>query len=236
MRKSFFVASVATLALGTAGVAYAQLPDPSIEATGSGSPSKAGTKSKPKAVTFKLDVKNNAEAKTTAKSIKITFPKTIKVSTKGLNECDPETDQALIDDPSQCSSSKAGKGSASANLNPFSATPAPLNFQIQPYVGKNEILFLLSGSANTILHGKIKGQSMTIEITPDLQQPVTGVFSALNEIAATIKAKKGKNSLISAVGCSGGKHTIGVEVAYVGNPNPPAKPSAKDSFDIKCSK
>ena len=60
MRKSFLVASVATLALGTAGIAYAQDTTPSIEATGSGSPSKAGTKSKPAAVNFKLDVKNNA--------------------------------------------------------------------------------------------------------------------------------------------------------------------------------
>ncbi len=87
MRKSFLVAAVATLALGTAGVAIAQTPAPSIESTGSGSPSKAGTKSKPKAVNFKLDVKNNAAAKTTAKSIKITFPSTIKVSTKGLDQC-----------------------------------------------------------------------------------------------------------------------------------------------------
>ena len=67
MRKSFIVASVATLALGTAGIAYAQDTTPSIEATGSGSPAKAGTKKKPKAVTFKLDVRNNAAAKTTAK-------------------------------------------------------------------------------------------------------------------------------------------------------------------------
>jgi hypothetical protein len=237
LRKSFLVASVATLALGTSGIAIAQtLPAPSIEATGSGSPSKAGTKKKPKAVTFKLDVKNDPASKTTAKSVKITFPKTIKVSTKGLNECKVTDDDAFLQDLGRCSKSKAGKGSASANLNPFSATPAPLTFKIQPYVGKNEILFVLSGSANAVLHGKIKGQSMTIEITPDLQQPVTGVYSALNQLGATIKATKGKNSLISSTGCSGGKHTIGVEVAYVGNPNPPSAASAKDSFDIKCSK
>ena len=235
MRKSFLVASVATLALGTAGIAYAQDTTPSIEATGSGSPSKAGTKSKPKAMKFKLDVKNNAAAKTTAKSVKITFPKTIKVSTKGLDQC-KGSDETIINNPNDCKKSFAGKGAAAANLNPFSATPAPLAFDIQPIVGKNEILFLLSGAANTILHGKIKGQSMTIEITPDLQQPAPGVYSALSELAATIKKTKGKNSLISSVGCSGGKHTVNVEVAYVGNPNPPAAASAKDSFDIKCSK
>ena len=234
MRKSFLVAGVATLALGTAGVAFAQDTAPSITATGSGSPSKAGTKSKPKAMTFKLDVKNNAAAKTTAASIKITFPKTIKVSTKGLEQCTVD-DESLINDPSQCKKSFAGSGKASANLNPFSTTPSPLSFKVQPIVGKNEILFVLSGSATAVLHGKIKGSSMTIGITPALQQPVPGVYSALNELAATIKNTKGKNSLISAVGCKSKKHNIGVEVGYVPNPNPPAASSAKDDFDIKCS-
>ena len=233
MRKSFLVASVATLALGTAGIAYAQDTTPSIEATGSGSPSKAGTKSKPAAVNFKLDVKNNALAKTTAKSIKITFPKTIKVSTKGLDQC-TISDDALILDRSKCKKAFAGKGKASANLNPFSTTPSPLKFEVQPIVGKNDLLFLLSGSADAVLHGKIKGQTMTIVITPELQQPVPNVYSALNELSATINKKKGKNALISSVGCKGKKHTIGVEVAYAGNPNPPAAASAKDSFDIKC--
>lgn len=236
MRKSFLVASVATLALGTAGIAYAQDATPSITGTGSGSPSKAGTKSKPKPLTFKLDVKNNQAAKTTAKSIKITFPKTIKVSTKGLNECKPANDDALISDPDKCKSSFAGSGKASANLNPFSTTPAPLSFGVQPIVGKNELMFLLSGAANTILHGKIKGQTMTIAITEDLQMPAPSVYSALGGLSATIKNKKGKNALISSIGCNGGKHTIGVEVAYASNPNPPAASSAKDTFDIKCSK
>ena len=234
MRKSFLVASVATLALGTAGIAYAQDTTPSIEATGSGSPSKAGTKSKPKGVTFKIDVKNNALAKTTAKSIKITFPKTLKVSTKGLDQCTVD-DDALIQDRNLCKKSFAGKGKASANLNPFSTTPSPLSFDVQPIVGKNDLMFLLSGSADALLHGKIKGQTMTIVITPELQQPVKNVYSALNQLSATINNKKGKNALISSVGCKGKKHTIGVEVAYAGNPNPPAAASAKDSFDIKCS-
>lgn len=234
MRKSFLVAGVATIALGTAGIAYAQDTTPSIEATGSGSPAKAGTKSSPKGVNFKLDVKNNAAAKTTAKSIKITFPSTIKVSTKGLDQCTASDDE-LIADPTVCKKSYAGKGKASANLNPFSTTPAPLTFNVQPIVGKNELLFVLSGSADAVLHGKIKGRSMTIEITPTLQQPVPGTYSALNELSATINKKKGKNALISSTGCKSKKHTVGVEVGYVPNPNPPAASSAKDSFDIKCS-
>ena len=41
---------------------------------------------------------------------------------------------------------------------------------------------------------------------PALQQPVPGVYSALNELNATINKKKGKNALISSVGCKGKKH------------------------------
>jgi hypothetical protein len=239
LRKSFLVAGMATLALGTgtAGVASAQdVPAPSIEATGSGSPSKAGTKKKPKGVTFKLNVQNAPESKTTAKSVKITFPSTIKVSTKGLNQCKASEDE-LIADKTICKKAYAGKGSAVAFVNPFATNPARLDFTIQPIVAKNEVLFVLNSNiANAVLHGKIKGRSMTIEISPELQQPAPGTFSALSEIIATIKAKKGKNHLISSTGCKGGKHKIDVEVAYVPNPTPPVASTAKDSFDIKCSK
>lgn len=234
MRKSLLVAGTATLAIGLTGVAIAQTPAPSIESTASVSPSKAGTKSKPKAETLKLSVKNNAESKTTAAKITITFPSTLKISTKGLDQC-TISDDDLIATPSKCSKAKAGKGTARAVLNPFAAAPGPLSFNVVPYVGKNEVLFLLSGSADAVLHGKISGKKMSIIITPQLQQPVPGVFSALNDLGTTISKKKGKNSLITSVGCKSKKHTIGVAISYVGNPNPPAASSASKPADAKCS-
>ena len=92
MRKSILVAGVAALAVSTAGVAYAQNPDPSITATASVSPTKAGTKSKPKSETLKLKVVNDPASKTTAKSIEIKFPSTLKMSTKGLDQCTKSDD------------------------------------------------------------------------------------------------------------------------------------------------
>jgi hypothetical protein len=235
LRKSFLVAGVAALAFGTTGVAIAQTPAPSIDATGSGSPSKAGTKSKPKGVTFKLAVKNDPASKTTAKAIVVEFPSTIKVSTKGLNQCTVD-DDTLINTPAKCSKAKAGPaGKADALLNPFATAPGPLSFTVQPYVGKNELLFKLSGSANAVLHGKISGRKMTIAITPELQQPLPNTYSALNGLSTTIKASKGKNNLLSTTGCKGGKHTVKVTVQYANNPNPPSAPSASDTIDLKCS-
>jgi hypothetical protein len=234
LRKPLLVAGIAALAFGTTGIALAQTPDPTIEASVNASPTKAGTKSKPKAVTFNLAVVNDPASKTTAKSIEVSFPSTIKVSTKGLDQCTASNDE-LIADVNVCKKSFAGSGKASALLNPNATSPGPLSFNVQPIVGKNEILFVLSGSANAVLHGKIKGSKLTIAITPQLQQPVPGVYSALNKLSTKIKKSKGSNHLVSSVGCKKKKHTIKVTVAYAPNPTAPAKPSASDSVDMKCS-
>jgi hypothetical protein len=235
LRKSLIVAGVATLALSTAGAAYAQAPtDPSIDATASVSPGKSGTKSKPKAIQLKLSVTNNPESKTTAKAIVIKLPSSLKLSTSGLDQCKAD-DEALIADQSVCSKAKAGSGEAHAKLNPFAPSPAPLDFKVTPYVGKNELLFVLSGAADAVLHGKISGSKLTITITPQLQQPVTNVYSALDNLATTLKKTKGSKSLLTSVGCSSKKHAIGVTVNYAPNPQPASKSSASTTADAKCS-
>src|SRR5689334_2816686 len=102
--------------MGAAGIAYAQTA-PSISGTASISPSKAGTKSKPKGASFKLSVTNNPASNTTAKSIQITFPSTLKLSTKGLPACTKSDAELASGDPSKlCKASVAGSGTAHANL------------------------------------------------------------------------------------------------------------------------
>jgi hypothetical protein len=234
-------AGAAVLALGAAGVAYAQNPAPSITGTASVSPTKAGTKSKPKSEKFTLKVTNDGASKTTAKSIKITFPSTLKLSTKGLPQC-TKSDEVIASQTPQkaCKSSIAGTGSANAILGPQSTTPAALTFKVTPIVGKNQLLFYLAGqgavTAKYVLHGKISGKSLTIAITPDVQQPVTGVYSALVDLTSTLSMKKGKNYLISSTGCSGGKHKVPVTVGYAPNPTPPTAASASTTLEAKCSK
>jgi hypothetical protein len=237
LRKPFIAAGAAALALGAAGIAYAQNPAPSITVTTSVTPTSAGTKTKPKATTFRLKVTNDPASKTTASQIAITFPSTLKLSTKGLPQC-TKSDDAIINAPkTACKSSIAGKGTASAILNPNSATPAPLAFKVTPIVGKNELLFYLeqTGGVKAVLHGKISGKKLTIQIPAFLQQPVPGTFSALNDLDTTIKLVKGKNSLISSTGCKAKAHKIGVTIGYVPNPSPPASASASGSADAKCS-
>jgi len=233
LRKSILVAGVAAFAVSTAGVAYAQIPDPSITVTASVSPTKAGTKSKPASETLKLKVVNDPASKTTAKSIEVKLPSTLKLSTKGLDQCKASEDD-LIANVNVCKKAFAGPaGNAHAILNPNA--PSNLTFKVQPIIGKNELLFVLSGSASAVLHGKISGSKMTIAITPQLQQPAPGVFSALSDLSTTIGKKKGKSYLVSSVGCKSKKHTITATVSYANNPSAPSKPSATNTADAKCS-
>jgi hypothetical protein len=235
LRKPFLAAGTAALALGVAGVAYAQTPAPSITATASVSPTKAGTKAKPKSEKLKLSVTNNRDSKTTAAKITITMPSTLKASTSGLDVC-KASDDALIASTNVCKKSVAGSGSAHALVNPFAASPAQVEFKVVPVVGNKQILFVLTSPiAQAVLHGKISGNKLTIPITAELQQPAPGTFSALLDLTTTLSKKKGTKALISSVGCKSKKHSIGVSIGYVPNPNPPSQSSASGTADAKCS-
>jgi hypothetical protein len=239
LRKSFMAAGAAALAIGAAGVAYAQNPAPAPTATGSISPSKAGTKAKPKAVKVTLSVKNNVESKTTAAQIQITFPSTLKLSTKGLKACTASDDAIIAAPTTACKGSVAGKGTSNAIINPYAATPFPIHFNVTPIVGKNQLIFYLHAtnfSTDAVLHGKIVGRKLTIAINPELQQPTPGVYSALNDLSTTLKLTKGTASLFSTTGCTGGKQKVGVKISYVPNPTPPAASSASTTANAKCSK
>jgi hypothetical protein len=232
-------AGTAALAIGAAGIAYAQNPAPAPTATASVTPSKAGTKAKPKAVKLKLAVKNNVESKTTASKIQITLPRTLKLSTKGLKQCTASDDAIIAAPTTTCRSSVAGKGTAHALINPYAPTPFAINFNVTVFVGKKELIFYLHATnftTDAVLHGKISGRRLTIAINPELQQPTPGVYSALVDLSASMQKKRGRASLFSTTGCVGGKHKIGVTISYVPNPTPPAASTASTTAEAKCTK
>lgn len=245
MRKSLAAIVAVPTVLVMATVAFAQNPAPKIDVTASVSPTKAGTKKKPKSEKVNLLIVNSAESKTSASKIEISFPATLKLSTKGLKTCSVAT----LDSQGKAacpSGSKAGSGTAAALVNPSSATPAPLNFDVTTYVaGKNLLAFYLQqqgtdSGVQQALPAKItksgKGQKLTINIPENLQQPAPGVYSALQQIKNSLSLKSGKNALVTSVGCAKKKHKIGVKISYVPNPTPPAASSASDSSNAKCSK
>ena len=245
MRKSLAAVLAVPTALALATVAFAQNPAPSIDVTATVSPSKAGTKAKPKSEKVNLTIINNKESKTSASKIQITFPATLKLSTKGLKKCSVAT----LDSQGKAAcptAAKAGVGTAEALVNPSSATPAPLKFNVTTYVAGNNLLAFYLEQQGTdsgvqqALPAKItksgKGQKLTINIPENLQQPAPGVYSALQQIKNSLGLKSGKNALVTSVGCAKKAHKIGVKISYVPNPTPPAASSASDTSSAKCSK
>jgi hypothetical protein len=238
LRKSFLVAGVATAVFGTAGIAYAQNAAPEPTVTVKVSPTKAGTKSKPKSEKLTLTVKNNvSESKATAAKIAITLPSTLKLSTKGLDQCTATDDELLSGPKSVCAKSVAGAGEAHAIVNPY-ASPAKVTFKVTPVISKNELRFYLEqspGNVKAILHGKISGKKLTIEIPKFLQEPAPNTFSALSDLTTTLSKKKGSNALLTSVGCKSKAHKVSVTTSFVPNPTPPSKSSATATGDAKCS-
>jgi hypothetical protein len=238
LRKYLIAVIAALAALAVASVAVAA--DSDVTATTKITPSKAGTKKKPKSVKITTFIKNNVEG-TTAKTIEIDFPKTVKISGKGLTACKLSAIQT--GGPSACpAKSKAGTGLSHAVVGP---DRVPLNFDVTAFVGGNNLVIFYikqqGGTVSKALQGKISkasgkyAQKLVITIPPDLQQPAPGLYAALTDLTSTLSLKKGKHALITTVGCKKKKHTFGNKLTFAPNPSPPPKPSAFGTSTVKCS-
>ena len=237
MRKYLIAVIAALAALAMATVAVAQNSD--VTATTKVSPTKSGTKKKPKPIKITTFVQNNVP-NTTAAKIEIDFPKTVKISGKGLTSCKLSAIQA--NGPGACPArSKAGTGLSHAVVGP---DRIPLNFDVTAFVGgKNLVIFYIKQQGGTVskaLSGKISkgsggfGQKLVISIPPDLQQPAPGLYAALVDLKSTLQLKKGKNALISSVGCKNKKHKFGAKLTFAPNPAQPPKPTASGTSTAKC--
>ena len=237
MRKYLIAVIAALAALAMATVAVAQSGD--VTATTTVSPTKSGTKKKPKSIKITTFVQNNVP-NTTAAKIEIDFPKTVKISGKGLTSCKLSAIQA--NGPGACPArSKAGTGLSHAVVGP---DRIPLNFDVTAFVGgKNLVIFYIkqqNGTVSKALSGQIsKGsggfaQKLVITIPPDLQQPAPGLYAALTDLRSTLSLKKGKHALITSVGCKHKKHKFGAKLTFAPNPAQPPKPTASGTSTAKC--
>jgi hypothetical protein len=240
LRKYLIAAVAAFTTLACTGVAQAQNPAPAPELSVSISPTKAGTKQKPKSGKVRLAIKNNVESKTTMDKLQIDLDKMVKLSGKGLTKCSKAT---IENDPSSCpAASRVGGGVAHALVGPHEPAPTQLTLDVDAYVGgANVIYFRVEGQQIPVvglLDGKItkSGRRLTLTIPDNLRQPAPGVFSALVDLEATLSKKKGKNYLLSTTGCKGGKHTTKATLTYGDNPIPPASRTASDTATARCTK
>jgi len=237
LRKYLIAAMAVLTSLALASVAVAQIAD--VEATTTVSPTKSGTKKKPKNIKVTTFVKNNVP-NTTAAKIEIDFPSTVKISGKGLTKCSLSAIQAQ--GPGACpAKSKAGTGISHAVVGPGRV---PLNFDVTAYVGGNNLIIFYikqqNGTVTKALQGKISSasgkfkQKLVITIPGDLQQPAPGLYAALVDLKSTLQLKKGKNYLVSSTGCKKKKHTFGAKLTFAPNPAAPPKPTASGTSTAKC--
>lgn len=248
MRKTLIAVLAALTSLAVAAVALAQNPAPIVDVTAKVFPGKAGTKKNPRSARVNLLIKNSEESRSSASKIEIRFPKSLKVSTRGLKKC--SVSKLNSQGKASCPrASKAGVGTALANVNPNDPTPAQLKFNVTAFVaGKNRLAFYLEEQGNpngvqqalpaklSSMRHKVYGQKLVIAIPENLQQPAPGVFSALVEIEASLGLRSGGNRLISSVACPRAReHQIGVKIDYVPNPNPPAASSVTTADGAPCT-
>jgi hypothetical protein len=245
LRKDLIAALAAVLSIALASVAVAQNPDPSASAPDvrvTVSPAKTGTKKKPRNSTLKLFVKNN-RTDATVDTITVNVAKNVKLNGKGFKYC--SASKLNSQGKTACpAGSKAGSGTANAVVGP---DRVPLKFTVDAYVGgKSSIIFYtqqVGGTVRKALVGKVSktsgkyGSKIVIKIDDDLQQPAFGVFSSLVDLNTTIKAKRGKNYLVTTNGCpKDRKHRFGVKFGFRPNATFPATGSASGVTDAPCAK
>jgi hypothetical protein len=215
-------AALTALALGATAV-VAQTPEASM--TVSVSPTKAGTKKKPKSERLTLTITNN-NTQRTASALDIKAPRTITLSGKGLPKCS----QATLENDGKAAcpaKSKVGSGSASALLGVGTPTPQQLHFNVTAFTGgPKTINFYLEGVELTgiklVAPGTIKGHTLHVAIPNAAQQPIPGTWAGLQSLTTTISKKIGSHAVVTSNGCKSKKHKFATTITFVDNGVAPA--------------
>lgn len=252
MRKYLVAVIAALTAVAVTSIAVAQSA-PTATLTVKVTPKKAGTKKKPKNGKVQLSIVNDDSGRT-MDNLKIYLPKTGKLSLKGFKACSEQT----ITDQACPKSAALGTGIAEASQGVNTPLPNPLFFKVTPFpMSKTKIGFFLQqlnkdpsgkptnevspGGISVVSVGTIKkakkpyGQLLDIAVPQLAQEFPTGVFNGLVSLETTLTKKKGKNFLVSSMGCTKKKYPFKAVLHFIANPDPANAGTATDTFAAKCS-
>lgn len=239
-------AAVALVVLAAAVTAYANAPasQTTFDLQVKASPKKAGTKAKPKAEKFTLEMTGDTEpaggSPSTSTDVDIRLPSTLKWMGKKWpkgKRCSPQNAEDEKDCPK---GSMVGSGDVVAsNTNETTGNKLSENIELRAYVMRNGGLGLLvEGTAplafSALLPGKVtkKNSRIQVHIPDNVQEPLDGVPTGIETLNFTLNGKikvKGKTyGAVSSVGCKNKKWKTSVTNIYRDGKN-------KDSDTVKCS-
>jgi hypothetical protein len=240
VRKKHIIGALAgALALVFAAVAVAvPAAQSTLDLTVAATPSKAGTKSKPKPTKLTLTIDGGPKqggqpATTTAFVVKL--PKQLNINSKKW----PKKARCSLSKVNQAGSvsvcpkgSKVGSGSSQA-LAANGAITQNLSISAHALTNGNVGFFLQGSSPVSVavmLEGKISGRTLTVGIPTNVQEPIPGIATGITLLKTVfngkVKVKKtfrkgGKKvkrtvtmGAIESTGCKGGKWTVSVTDKY----------------------
>ena len=210
MRKVALLAMTLTLVVAV-GVAYAVTPTTDLKV--SVSPSKAGTKKKPRKIVLKveptLQPNPNDPAFAVSESI-IHFDKNLVFNGKKFPACTAAQVQA---NPNACKKAQVGTGSATASV---SGSPVNLLVRLYNKAPKGSgVLLRVDGQGGVSVQGVLVGAlqkdsglygyKLDVTIPESLQQPVQGLYATLTDFKTTVNKTLKGTPYVGLKGCNGGK-------------------------------
>jgi hypothetical protein len=238
-KKHVIGAVVAAAALLVAAVAAYAVPaaQSTLNVTAAASPSKAGTKKKPKPVKLDLTIAGGtvtgAGQPSTTTGFVVKLPKQWNLNSKKYakkNRCSLEAANTAKSASVCPKGSKIGTGASQAKAGAITQ-----NLGISAHVLTNgNVGFFLSGASPVavavMLEGKVSGRTINVAIPANIQEPIPGLatgitllkvsFTGKTKVLKTVKKGKKKvkrnvtMGVIESTGCAGGKWTVNVTDTY----------------------
>jgi hypothetical protein len=220
VRKAITGALVGAVCLSVSAVALAETADQTTNNLTIGvSPTKAGTKKKPKAVAYNLQIaggtKNGGKQPGVSTSLNTILPKDFKINSKIWPKklrCNLATMRAQKSPNSCPKGSKVGSGISIAKANGGAFTET---LKVSAYALTNgNVGFYLLGKPvplNATLEGKVvnNAHQLNVVIPKEVGEPAPGFLTGITKLQVKFnaKAKTSKRTIgaVETTGCTGGK-------------------------------
>ena len=236
MRKLTLTAAVAAAAIGAVGVAQAVTPTTALKA--SVSPTKHGTKKKPRNVKLSIELitqPNPNDPPFATKSTVVHFDKSLKLGGKYLKSCTAGT--VRTNNTSCPKGSKVGTGSASGTA---LGLTEPLTVTAYNGPGGNKLELLVDGTTPLTIHDVIEGKlsadkgkfgTKLVVVIPDtLQQPAPGAYATLTDFRTVVKGTGSKKRpYVGLAGCTKKKLNFRSDFVFTDGSKSTATTTAKCS-------